>query len=48
MLCQQLSQIKEKVFTKLDSKVGDRPLLVSILAGAGDITTYRRSWRENY
>jgi type IV pilus assembly protein PilY1 len=22
--------------------------LVSILAGAGDITTYRRSWRENY
>jgi type IV pilus assembly protein PilY1 len=22
--------------------------LVTVLAGAGEVTTYRRSWRENY
>jgi len=38
----------DTLFANVAGPSATEDTLVSILAGAGDITTYRRSWRENY
>jgi type IV pilus assembly protein PilY1 len=38
----------DKLFANVAGPSDTEDTLVTILAGAGDITTYRRSWRENY
>ena len=38
----------DKLYANVAGPSDTEDTLVTILAGAGDITTYRRSWRENY